>query len=220
MSDWVRNKPKIEYTIKKGMYEPHEMTEALQRIKNFLVERDVALCPATQQDVENFEKKHQIVLPLAYRRFILEVTDGIDKGKPFSLPKLIGKECKGYLNTPFPLRNFWHAEGDSELQENDADLFDRALHEVNNFGQICLDFDQELWSLITAGDCYGEVWNVGNGNIWFFSSMLFPRCDFLNWFEWCLENKVDINDGNDAAEKSELHYPDNFWEKFREFDRS
>lgn len=219
MSNWVRNKPKIEYSESKGIYEPYEMTEALQRIKNFLVERKVALCPAAQQDVEDFEKKHQIVLPLAYRRFILEVTDGIEKGDPFSLPKLTGKECKGHLNTPFPLKNFWHAEGDAELQKNDADLFKKALQEVNEFGQIYLDFDQCLWSLITAGECYGEVWNVGNWNIWYFTSMLFPRRDFLSWYEWCIKNEVDINDGNDAAEKM-MYFPDDFWEKYGEFDRS
>ena len=218
MENWVKNMPKIEYDGKSGLYQPHEIDEALIRVKKFLVENDISLHPAQEQDVEDFEKKHQIVLPLAYRRFIIEVSDGIDGGA-FSLPKLIGKECKGNLSMPFPLKNIWHAEGDSELQEN-KELFERALDEVNNFGQISLDLDEGLWSLIVSGECYGEVWNVGNWNIDFFSSMLFPRRDFLSWYEWCIEINLDINDGNEVADAANEYFPDDFWEKYHDFDRS
>jgi hypothetical protein len=54
--------------------------------------------------------------------------------------------------------------------------------------------------LIVAGDCYGEVWNVGNGNTYHFTSFLFPRLDFLHWFQWCIESRINISDANDAIE--------------------
>ena len=219
LANWVKNMPKIEYDGKNGFYQLRQIDEALIRLKKFLVENDVVLCPAQEKKVEDFEKKHQIVLPLAYRRFIIEVTDGIDKGKTFSLPKLIDKECEGNLSKPFPLKNFWHAEGDSKLQEN-KELFESALDEVNNCGQISLDFDEGLWSLIVSGECYGEVWNVGNWNIWFFSSMLFPRRDFLSWYEWCIEKKLDINNGNEVSDATNEYIPGNFWEKYGEYNRS
>lgn len=218
MLNWVKNMPKIEYK-ENGLYQPNEIDEALVRVKKFLVENDISLHPAHEQDVKDFEKKHQIVLPMAYRRFIVEVSDGIDKGKPFSLPKLIGKDHGKNLSAPFPLKNFWHAEGDSKLQENEK-LFEKALDEVNNFGQIRLDFDEGLWSLIVSGECYGEVWNVGNWNIYCFFSLLFPRRDFLSWYEWCINKGLNINDGNEVAELANENFPDDFWEKYSDFDRS
>lgn len=216
MNNWVRNKPKIEYTQKNGMYEAHEITKALQGIKGFLVEQNIALHPATEKDVENFEKTHQIVLPLAYRRFILEITDGINKDVPFSIPKLIDREIKRNLSASFPLKNFWAAEGETELND---EMFNKAFDEVNDYGQIYLD-EEGLWSLIVSGECYGEVWNVGNWHTWHFTSLLFPRRDFLSWYEWCIENEVDINNGNDVDEKINLCFPNDFWDKYGDYNRS
>ena len=216
MNSWVKDKPKLEACSKKGMYEANEITEILQMIKAFLIEQNIELKPAEEKEIEKFETIHQIVLPLAYRRFLLEITDGIKEDVPFGVPKLIGREIKRNLSTPFPLKNFWGAEGDTEL---DDDMFKKALDEINGYGQIYLDEEECLWSLIVSGECYGEVWNVGNWNTWHFTSLLFPRRDFLSWFEWCIENEIDINSGNDVAEKG-LSFPDDFWDKYREYDRS
>lgn len=130
--------------------------------------------------------------------------------------QLIGREIKGNLCVPFPLKNFWYAEGETELSH---EMFETAMDEVNGYGQIYLD-EEGLWSLIVSGDCYGEVWNVGNWNISYFTSLLFPRRDFLSWYEWCIENKVEINNGNDAADKATKHFPNNFWEKYGDYNRS
>lgn len=217
MNNWVKNKPKIEYTQKNGIYEKDEITEALKRIKRFLVESNIELHPATKQDVDNFEKTNHILLPLAYRRFILEITDGISKGESFSIPKLIDQKINKDLSAPFPLKNFWAAEGETEL---DDEIFEKALNEVNNYGQISLDEEGCLWSLIVSGECNGEVWNVGNWNTWHFTSLLFPRRDFLSWYEWCIDNNIDINNGNDVVDKALSYFLDDFWERYNDYNRS
>ena len=218
MTDWVKDKPKIEYDGEKGIYQPNEIEEVLIRIKRVLVKNGISLHPANEQDTAGFEKKHSITLPLAYRRFIIEVTDGIDEGYHCSIPKLIGRKISGSPGIPFPLKNYWAAESEEELCE---EIFNRGLHEVNNNGRIDLDYNQGLWTLIVTGDCYGEVWNVGNWNTYHFTSLLFPRRDFLSWFEFCLENKIDINNGNEVFIAMNGFHKDLWdWDKYSDFDRS
>lgn len=142
----------------------------------------------SENDIRLFECKYEIMLPIAYRRFIKEISDGgvfTDKNgftyKLLSLPEI--KVEIELIKKPFPLVNFWIWENDD--YENNSE-YKELFKNVRNGSLMFMDKGcGGSFDLIVTGQCIGEVWDFTDVGA---QSLLYPRRDFLSWFEFFLDN--------------------------------
>lgn len=135
-------------------------------------------------NIEKFEKDHQIVLPVDYKLFIQHIGNGGD-GPPAYGIKPLGINESWWFDTqrsawlvfeniknPFPFSEQWIWE-DDEI-ENEA-----LQHKIFD-GNIYLGTDGcgMDWTLIVSGDQQGFVWQITDVGI----SPCKPAMTFLQWF--------------------------------------
>ncbi|WP_353097427.1 SMI1/KNR4 family protein [Tissierella praeacuta] len=175
------------------IYKSEQYNIILKRIKEKCRDEDIFLGEELlEQEISLFEEKHNVILPEAYRKFLIEVGDGCDMIDGFKMKSLasIDELISEKLSVTFPFENPWILEGEECVSES-------RLLEVGN-GNIELIYigDSQSYNLIVTGKCRGEIW--------FFCDVGIQPCcqrqDFLGWFErW-------IDSGNDVDYFTEYHY--------------
>lgn len=165
-----------------------------QKLSQF---RDIRLNPpATIDQVETAERDHNVQFPIAYKRFLLEVSDGGSFGRWPLYPLMSALSMiEGPLSSPFPFTGIPSVDEQTEARlssENiDYDL-DGAL---TVFYEGCTHSD----ILVMNGPYVGTVMYDGRGTDQGFIPYTQPlpkpagpdakpkRLDYLGWFE----NKLD-----------------------------
>jgi hypothetical protein len=177
-----------------------DLDARLRRIREKIAKRQLSMNePATLEQVEAFERRYRVTLPLAYRRFILEVANG-GSGPGGALLPLGGvpdgvypsaDEALCNLSMPFPLTKGWCWEDDEPpCGASMAATRHGHLYLVN---QGCGMF----WILIVNGPSRNEVWqSVDVGII-----PCEPRRDFLSWFEYWLDGGHDWWEDTSATQQ-------------------
>ena len=136
--------------------------------------------PLSLEDVEFFERQHNIILPNSYRNFLLKVADGgiiIDGFPLLQLSKLVINDT---IHKDFPLTDYWIWEEEYE---------DNSKRETMQYGNLeMIDIgDCQTWNLIISGLCAGEMWFFTDVGV----QPACPRRDFLGWFEYWLDGGDD-----------------------------
>jgi hypothetical protein len=142
--------------------------------------------PAALQEVEAFEQRHGILLPEAYRSFLLHVADGgtmIDGARLLRLSELeVDLESVG---SPFPLTDYCVWENDESMDENKQKT-------VCNGNVALMDMgDCQTWNIILSGASTGEMWFFTDVGV----QPACPRRDFVSWFEYWLDGGEDYFSG-------------------------
>lgn len=162
----------------------------------------------TEMEVEIFESKHQILLPLEYKVFIQEIGNGgagpyyglepLENGRSIDLDQK-NNDALIELSKPFPHTSHWNLEFGYLKEEDENEYFRfkdeyydpkhlNGLLRISNFGcGISLN-------LVVNGPEYGHIWadDITNGN------GLFPdpyfqtekRLTFLEWYELWLDVSI------------------------------
>ena len=177
------------------------MEDRIQRIRQKLLARPKRLNPPlSERAIETFEAKHQVVLPSAYRVFLLQIGNGGDGPPDFGLQQLgeaaddmAGIERETWTALPFSAKPFpftkpwiWEdGEGSSE-----------GTREQVEHGSLCLGTDgcAAYWHLIVTGPEQGNVWLFADVGI----TPTVPRRDFLQWYEDWLDG-IDVRAGDAEA---------------------
>ena len=147
-------------------------------------------------NIEKFEKDHQIVLPVDYKLFIQHIGNGGD-GPPAYGIKPLGINESWWFDTqrsawlvfeniknPFPFSEQWIWEEDGVENE--------ALQEKIFDGNIYLGTDGcgMDWTLIVSGQQQGFVWQISDVGI----SPCKPAMTFLQWYNnWSDHDKSSQN---------------------------
>jgi hypothetical protein len=161
----------------------------------------------SEQEVQEFESKHNVRLPEEYRGFLLTVGNG--GAGPcyglFSLGVVVGNSSKD-LASPFPHRDRW----------NPADEFFRAhpnRFENSSSKSACREFESEYCStrqiqgsvpishqgcgymdlLVVSGPARGQIWTddrVADGGINPLLTADGNRMNFLDWYSNWLDESL------------------------------
>ena len=154
----------------------------LERIRTEL-ERRTRMNPCLpESDVQAFELRWGIDLPLGYRQFIVTVGDGgigppeyrllplgeVPPDYDYSAEEVLADACK-----PFPLEQGWVWEGDQEPKPQ--------LQSATRHGNLILGTDgcARYWLLIVTGPQRGQIWFRADVGI----IPCDPPRDFLGWYE-------------------------------------
>lgn len=174
------------------IYKPEEYDAVLEHIRQEIQLQHIQMGPALpEEDIRSFEQKHQIRLPEAYRRFLLEVGNGGDMFDGFDLLPLETERELQNFSAPFPFTEYV-VEEDEPLSKEFWSQVAQGTLELIDIG------DGQTFELVITGPCRGEVWH--------FSEMGVQPCcqrqDFLGWFErW-------LTDGNGVDYFAEFPYPE------------
>ena len=175
--------------------------------------------PKTEGELQTFEQKHQIRLPIEYRTFLKEVGNG-GAGPYYGLEPLehgrftdLDSRNEDWLidlSAPFPHTERWNMdfgpvpeEDTPEEQEywrkRDEEYFDdkwiKGMLRVSNFG--C----GVSMNLIVNGTEFGNIWVDDRGN----DQGIYPdpyfevdhRLNFLDWYELWLDRSLkEVTAGN------------------------
>ena len=149
--------------------------------------------PASIDWVEGIEVTQKIQLPVAYRRFLLEVGDGgwYDTWPLYSLAKAVSM-VEGPLSAPFPFTGNWSTDEPAEASLMDADLeFDlNGALPIFCFGCTHSDF------LVMNGPYAGTVMYDGrgtdqgyspytvDGQTYALSFTTIAKTKWLNYLDW------------------------------------
>lgn len=175
------------------IYQSEQYNTILNRIKEKCKVEDIFLGEQLlEQEICLFEEKHNVILPEAYRKFLIEVGDGCDMIDGFKMKSLaiIDQLTSEKLSAAFPFETPWIWEDEEYISES-------HLSEVKNGNIELIDIgDAQSYNLIVTGKCRGEIWFFCNVGI----QPCCQRQDFLGWFEkW-------IDYGNDVDYFTEYHY--------------
>ena len=163
------------------VYKSEEMDGVVTRVKEKVAEYQVSLGPVVPEEtVCAFELAHGVILPEAYRRYLLEIGNGFeweDYGFPFlTFPP---EEKTDRLAAPFPFSEAWIWEAEEEPPEGaDMESVRDGNLELIDIG-CC-----QTYNLILTGPCRGEVWAFADVGI----QPCCQRQDFLGWFEKWLDH--------------------------------
>lgn len=180
----------------------------------------------TEQEIQEFEHKHQISLPEEYRDFLLQVGNG-GAGPAYGLFKLgemdngwryaKWKENNGFvgiLALPFPHTEAWNdLQGEPDYDLEDEDELERQVtafeanyfnpNQVNGAIPIChLGCAFRQW-LIISGPERGNVWcddRTDHKGLYPLQKDGKPRMKFIDWYlTWLNEVTDEINFGNKGS---------------------
>lgn len=161
---------------------PIDDTSVIERIKEKTsgIELGKTL---SENEIAEFEKKHNVRLPWAYRLFPEGIGDGCKSMiDGFPMKRLGEIEC-GELSKPFEPEEAWIWEDDGSTSEEIAQRAYNGVLELIDIG------DGMSFDLIVNGKCRGEVW--------FFSDVgvqpLRGRPDFLGCFELWLDMRDEVD---------------------------
>ena len=170
-----------------------ELLERAERVKRKVVAKQLRLgCCLTEPEIEQFEQRHRIRLPDAYRLFLLHIGNGGD-GPPhyglvplhLTVPADSGFGEALAPDEPFPLAGTWVWEYEIDWEKEPPD----KLRAVFRCGHLFLGTDGcgMDWILVVVGAERGHVWQrTGAG-----ASPGRPRRDFLDWYEYWLDSGDD-----------------------------
>jgi hypothetical protein len=172
--------------------------------------------PLSESEVSKFERKHCIYLPVAYRRFLIEVGNG-GAGPYYGLFKL-GEMDDGFgykrwrekdgfvgvLSKPFPLTGAWNdLAGEPVYDESNEDDYERQVNEfeekywdterISGAIPIChLGCAARQW-LVVAGAEAGNIWCDERADL----KGLYPltaagkrRVTFYGWYRGWLDDAL------------------------------
>lgn len=174
--------------------------------------------PLSAAAIRRFEKKHDCVLPLDYKRFLLEVGNG-GAGPYYGLFKLgemdapIGDDYQkwkendgliGDLSIPFPLTVAWNdLTGEPEYNEDNEEEYDQQVElfeqlywrtgNVNGAIPIChLGCASRQWLVITGPEA-GNVWCDDRADMRGLSPLTASgkmRVTFYEWYRGWLDEAI------------------------------
>lgn len=163
---------------------PIDDTSALESIKEKAARSGVAFGRMLSEgEIAEFEKKHNVRLPWAYRMFLLMVGDGCESmidGFPLKRP---GETECGELSKPFEPEDAWIWEDDGSTAEEIAQRAYSGVLELIDIG------DGMSYELIVSGKRSGEVWFFTDVGV----QPLRGRPDFLCWFELWLDMRDEVD---------------------------
>jgi len=148
---------------------------------------------ASEEILASFEKEHAIVLPPAFREFLLHVGNGGAGPPAYGLLRLgevptdmppdqaaIWRDLP-IVTQPFPFTRTWVWE--------DGDTSPEGNEEQVEHGSICLGNDgcAMYWHLVVTGPERGNVWLLTGEGI----QPTTPRRDFLRWYEDWLDGRTN-----------------------------
>jgi SMI1 / KNR4 family (SUKH-1) len=144
--------------------------------------------PLCEDALQEFERRHSIILPEGYRRFLLDIGDGSRQGPPSYglLGLLAGSNDEVYathlsqLRREFPFTEHWVWEGEPD---------DEARRVLVDQGTLILGTDGcgQYWMLVVTGPDRGAIWMLADVGV----QPCCPRLDFLGWFEYWLSGGDD-----------------------------
>ncbi|WP_435007559.1 SMI1/KNR4 family protein [Tundrisphaera lichenicola] len=162
------------------------MDARIDRIRRKLEASGKSLNPTLSQvEVEDFESRHGIRLPDAYRTYLLELGNGGDGPTEYGVPRLgevaddmNREEAELWTSLPkvredFPFTKRWIWEADEETEEGASDDIPLGSLYIGNDG--CGMY----WHLIINGPARGQVWLFDENGI----APTIPPRDFLQWYE-------------------------------------
>ena len=176
-------------------------SETLQRIDR--LRRRVGATPGSlgpclpEQEIAAFEASYRILLPEAFRLFLLHIGNGGGGPPHYGLNTLAqsvqripdGQHEPGNTpflrpHLPFPLFEPWIWE-----DENLGDRDDVRFQAVYNDGHLFLGTDGCAmdWILVVSGPERGNVWNRADVG----AQPCVPSRDFATWYEYWLDGGQD-----------------------------
>ncbi len=168
------------------IYQSDQYNVIIKRIKEKCRSKDILLGEQLlEQEICLFEKKYNIILPEAYRKFLIEVGNGCDMIGGFKMKSLamIDGLISEKLSATFPFENPWIWEDEECPSESWLLEVENGNIELINTG------DAQSYNLIVTGKCRGEIW--------FFCDVGIQPCcqrqDVLGWFEKWLDYGNDVD---------------------------
>jgi hypothetical protein len=169
-------------------------TERVARIAEKVRGRGLRLgAPLSEEEVSQFERRHEVALPEGYREFLLRVGNG-GVGPPAYDVAALGEaagDMRGeearvcrelpHVREPFPFTRPWCWE--------EGDLSDEGTREQVGHGVIYVGNDGcgMYWYVVVTGPERGNVWMIcGEG-----TQPTAPKRDFLQWYEDWLDGVRD-----------------------------
>lgn len=160
--------------------------ERIKRVSKKLLDRRVQLGETlTEYKVSEFEDEHAIVLPDAYREFLLLIGNGGEGPPDYGCAKLGGVaedmtanqqfmwSALPDIDEPFPFTSPW-------IWENGSDSDEGTRNEIHH-GSLYIGNDGcgQYWHLIVTGPERGNVWQLCGVGI----APTSPKRDYLQWYE-------------------------------------
>ncbi len=155
--------------------------EQILRIKEKIVKNNVEVNETiTTEQIETFEKQHNIKLPNELVLFYTMVGNGC--------PMIDGREFRGLqdlkfvkenVNKEFEFDELWVWE--EEEEDPDWERLERGNLELIDLG------DSMTWNLIILGKEKGQMWFFTDVGI----QPCCPKMSFLDWFEFWLDGGED-----------------------------
>lgn len=171
-----------------------DLSHRLKQIRTELKRRTRMNPCLSESDVEAFNQRWTIKLPLGYRRFLLTAGNGglgppayglLPLGEvPSDYDRSAG-EVLAHLGKPFPLAQGWVWGGEQERKPE--------LHRATHFGNLILGTGGcgQYWLLIVTGPQRGQIWFRTDVGI----VPCDPPRDFLGWYEHWLAGGRDWFEG-------------------------
>lgn len=147
--------------------------------------------PLSEAVVAEFEERHEVTLPPAYRLFVTELGDG-GAGPGYGLSRLAPSCCvyrrSGHLAQPSPYLPGPRYSGDWEQRYEDPPdtdrIFLRGTLEIANHGCSLAT------RLVVTGPARGRLFNLDEGSIGGPGPYVMEDADFLAWYERWLDEAV------------------------------
>ncbi len=130
--------------------------------------------PVTEVRARTFEQKHQTKLPPGYRRYLIEIGDGVES-ESFALYGLTEAErdLGGALGDPFPYGNAYAKQLLTKLMDSVETTFSDVMgdpavlaRQVTGMPPGCIPLADlgggEISVLVVTGEQAGYVWRIGD----------------------------------------------------------
>ena len=168
------------------VYQSTDYEQVISRIKGKVLELGIEMGDVlSEKEISDFEERHCVQLPQAYRIFLKEVGNGCNMIDGFQLYSLADIQARD-LSQPFMLEDEWIWEDDDAAWADLVKMMDAKLKgqfELINIG------DGMGYNLIVTGQCRGEVWSFADAGV----QPCCERQDFLGWFELWLDTQDDVD---------------------------
>lgn len=169
---------------------PAYVDAALRQIGEFLARPGAPVPGPTRSEAElcRIERARAIVLPVGYRRLLLEVGDAPppSRERRWPLNTLAAALAEAeHPERPFPLTRTLPARPDPRHPERQQPL-PPGTDPLD--GTIELAFDGEQRLLVVTGDRAGQVWQIDAGGDMWPVTRYDEALDALSWLLWQLES--------------------------------
>ena len=160
--------------------------------------------PLTSEQINEYERTHNIILPHEYKEFLLDIADG-DVGPFYGLYPLLfnddlvlklDKEFPFTLEDPFILSHVYDSIPDDLSDEEEEEYYDK-IYSLADCGHILLATEGcGMYSaLIVNGREYGNIWFKDLAN----DAGMFPLTNpkdskplgFYDWYELWLDKSIE-----------------------------